>query len=76
MSTIILKWSHCPDLIIFRYSCFKIAQSEPRVAYKSVANKKKSVSCSLYELGCRSVIRNSLTSVTEVEKVTIVSSRI
>ena len=41
MSTIILKWSHSPDLIIFRYSCFKIGQSEPRVAYKSVAYKKK-----------------------------------
>ena len=41
MCTIILKCSHCPDLIIFRYSCFKIGQSEPRVAYKSVANKKK-----------------------------------
>ena len=39
MSTIISKWSHSPDLIIFRYSCFKIGQSEPRVAYKSVANK-------------------------------------
>ena len=41
MSTIILKWSHSPGLIVFRYSCFKIGQSEPRVAYKSVANKKK-----------------------------------
>ena len=40
MSAIILKWSHCPDLIIFQYSCFKIGQSEPRVAYKSVAYKK------------------------------------
>ena len=44
MSTIILKWSHSPDIILFRYSCFKIGQSEPRVAYKSVANKKKRVS--------------------------------
>ena len=43
MSTIILKWSHSPDLIIFRYSCFKLGQSEPRVAYKSVAYKRKSV---------------------------------
>ena len=43
MCTIILKWSHSPDLIIFRYSCFKTGQSEPRVAYKSVAYKKKRV---------------------------------
>ena len=43
MSTIILKWSHSPDLIIFRYSCFKIGQSEPHVAYKSLAYKKKRV---------------------------------
>ena len=43
MSTIILKWSHCPDLIVFRYLCFKIGKSEPRVAYKSVAYKRKSV---------------------------------
>ena len=43
MCTIILKWSHCPDLIIFRYSCFKIGISEPRVAYKSVAYERKSV---------------------------------
>ena len=34
MSTIILKCCISPDLIIFRYSCFKIGQSEPRVAYK------------------------------------------
>ena len=40
MSTIILKWSHSPDHIIFRYSCFKKDQSEPRVAYKSVAYEK------------------------------------
>ena len=42
MSTIFLKWSHSSDLIIFRYSCFKIGQSEPRVAYKSIAYKEKS----------------------------------
>ena len=40
MSSIILKWSHSPDLNIFRFSCFKIGQSEPRVAYESVAYKK------------------------------------
>ena len=27
MSTIILKWSHSPYVIIFRYSSFKIGQS-------------------------------------------------
>ena len=43
MSTIILKWSYSPDLIIFRYSYIKIGHSEPRVAYKSVAYKRKSV---------------------------------
>ena len=43
MSAIILKWSHSPDLIIFRYSCFKIGQSQPPVAYKSVAYKRKCV---------------------------------
>ena len=41
MCTIILKWSHSPDLIIFRYSCFKIGHSQPRDAYKSVAYKKR-----------------------------------
>ena len=40
MNTIILKLSHSPDLIIFRFSCFKIGQSQPRVAYKSVADKR------------------------------------
>ena len=40
MSTIILKWSQRSDLIVFRYSCFDIGQSEPRVAYKSVAYEK------------------------------------
>ena len=38
ISTIIFKLSHSLDLIIFRYSI-----SEPRVAYKSVAYKKKRV---------------------------------
>ena len=43
MSTTILKWSHGPDLNIFWFSCFKIGQCQPRVAYKSVAYKRKSV---------------------------------
>ena len=33
-STITLKQSHSPDLIVFRFSCFKIGKSQPRVAYK------------------------------------------
>ena len=41
ISTIILKWSHSPDFNIFRCSCFKIGLSQPCVAYKRVAYKKK-----------------------------------
>ena len=43
MSAIILTWSHSPDRIIFRFSYFKIGKSQPGVAYKSVAYKRKSV---------------------------------
>ena len=32
MSAIILKCSHSPNLIIIRYSCFKIGQYQPCIA--------------------------------------------
>ena len=38
-----MKWFHCQNLDIFRYLCFKIGESQPCVAYKKVAYKRKSV---------------------------------
>ena len=41
MSTIILNWSHSPNLIIIRYLCFKIGQYQPCIACEVLLIKEK-----------------------------------
>ena len=63
MSAIIMKWSHSLDLLIFQYSCFKIDQSQPRVAYKRVACKRKIV---CFECNAQQVIFFMMLKLNEV----------
>ena len=72
MSTIIWKWYHTPHLINFRYSRLRGGHSQPRVAYKRVAYKRKSVnvcglSCTTFSVNTVSLLARALPLISELE---------